>query len=194
MRHTLSGESGIPREDLICLGVQEILGDDQAEVNMYNNDVTENEDEEFVKATEEILNASDMKSIARITGDNMEERNDFIVTFGKENDGKLLFAVNEKRFHAGTSSEENENRRKENIPSPTENGDAAIENNEDQCEKSDAIKMLFKGIFLENSRDIMINLKFGKMEFGNSDANGLKANISTPEGRTVLKIYSGNTG
>ena len=34
----------------------------------------------------------------------------------------------------------------------------------------------------------MINLnKFSKIEFGNSDANGLKANISTPEGRNCVE-------
>ena len=37
---TLSGESGIPRGDLICFDVQEIRGEDQVEVAMYNNDDT----------------------------------------------------------------------------------------------------------------------------------------------------------
>ena len=90
--------------------------------------------------------------------------------------------MNEKRFNAGTSSEENENRRKENIPSPTENSDVAFEVDEDQCEKSDVIKMLFKGTFEENSREILKNLnKFSKIEFGYRDANVPEANFSTPE-------------
>ena len=149
MKHPLSGESGIPRGDLSCFYVQEILGEDQVEVVMYNNDVTENADEEFMEVTEEISNASDKKTIARITGNNMEEMNDFIVTFGKETDDKLLFEENEKRFHAGTCSEENESKRKENIPSPTENGDAAIENDKDQCRNLTSLKCCLKELSWE---------------------------------------------
>merc|ERR1719233_1455774 len=63
-----------------------------------------------------------------------------------------------------------------------QNSDAAFPRHEGQCEKSAVIKMLFKGTFVENSREILKNLnKFSKIEFGNSDENGLKANTPTPE-------------
>ena len=76
----------------------------------------------------------------------------------------------------------NKNRFDDDTPSPTENSDAAFEKNEDQCKKSAVIKMLFKGAFEDNSREILKNLdKFSKIEFGYSDANVPEANFSTPE-------------
>ena len=58
-------------------------------------------------------------------------------------------------------------------------------NDEDQCEKPDVIKMLFKGTFSENSKEVLENLnKFKKINFGNRDANRLDAHLSGPENRS----------
>merc|ERR1719233_1409720 len=85
-----------------------------------------------------------------------------------ETNGQLLYEVNKNRLD-------------DDIPSPTENSNAAFEKNEDQCEKSAVIKMLFKGTFEENSREILKNINnFSKIEFGYSDVNVLEANFSTP--------------
>ena len=119
---------------------------------MYKNDVTENDDEEFMEVTEEILNASDKKTIARITGDNMEEMNDLIVTFGTETDDKILFEVNEKRFNAGTSSEEKEEQIDSNpkLEVGRDVGNALIAVVNDECELLDEPKHTTAGVISSN--------------------------------------------
>ena len=67
-----------------------------------------------------------------------------------------------------------------------ENADAALEDDEGQSEKPDVIKMVFKGTFSENLKDVLENLnKFKKINFGNRDAN---AHSSSPDNSSYTLV------
>merc|ERR1719233_1188832 len=125
-------------------------------------------DDEILSASQENLD----EGSARFTDEIHEGYEESSVG---ETNGQLLYEVNKNRLE-------------ENIPNPIENGDAAIENDEDQSEKSDVIKMLFKGTFEENSREVLKNLnKFSRIEFDISDANVPEVNFSTLESQNCVK-------
>merc|ERR1719233_1364080 len=125
-------------------------------------------DDEILSASQENLD----EGSARFTDEIHEGYEESSVG---ETNSKLLYEVNKNRLE-------------ENIPNPIENGDAAIENDEDQSEKSDVIKMLFKGTFEENSREVLKNLnKFSRIEFDISDANVPEVNFSTLESQNCVE-------
>ena len=124
--------------------------------------------------------------------------------FKIETDDQLLNEVNETlevyRNHDNrlevsetyaTCNEENEIKVKH--LGPDENADARVfedDEFEGQLRKPDVIKMLFKGAFSENSKEVLENLnKFKKIGFGRSyDTNRLEANFCQ-ENQICVEAY-----
>ena len=136
----------------------------------------EDSDGGSVRFTEEIHDDYEESAVGEYDDQsNFERENNDQFKSDKEIDDQLFYEVNKKRFN-------------DDIPSLTKNSDAAFEDDDNLCKKSAVIKMLFKGTFVENSVEILKNLNmFSKIKFGNSDANGLEANIPTPESQNCVE-------